>query len=90
MAVRVRMFAALREAAGTGDTTSDGQTIGAVLADLRARYGEPFGTRLRTASILLDGAPVGGAHETPVPDGAEVVLLPPVSGGAAGPPRLPV
>jgi sulfur-carrier protein len=82
MAVYVRMFAALREAAGEGATTSDGATVPEVLADLRGRYGEPFRSRLQIATVLVDGDQVSRTGTRPLPEGAELVLLPPVSGGA--------
>jgi molybdopterin converting factor small subunit len=84
MAVRVRMFAALREAAREEVTTSGGATVPEVLEDLRSRYGEPFGSRLQIATVLVDGDQVSRTGTRPLPEGAEVVLLPPVSGGARG------
>jgi sulfur-carrier protein len=80
MTVRVRLFAALREAAGTDTTEARAGSVSEVLAELAARFGEPFATRAAVASVLVDGQPARGSD--PVADGAEVVLLPPVSGGA--------
>lgn len=85
MAVRVRMFAALRDAAGEAETTARPAPVAELLAELADRYGEPFRSRLQLASVLLDGTQVAHAAPTPVPDGAELVLLPPVSGGAPSP-----
>ena len=82
MTVRVRMFAALREAAGTSAPTTEPAPLPDLLDELRARYGEPFTTRLSVASVLVDGDPVDRAEPRPIPDGAEVALLPPFSGGA--------
>ena len=82
MPVAVRLFAALREAAGTDCTTVEAGRLPAVLAALAARYGEPFTTRLAVAAVLLDGATVPRGADVAVPDGAELALLPPVSGGA--------
>lgn len=81
MSVRVRMFAALREAAGVERAEARPGPLSAVLDELRDRYGEPFRTRLTVATVLLDGDPVARDATVEVPDGAEVVLLPPVSGG---------
>jgi molybdopterin converting factor small subunit len=81
MSVRVRMFAALREAAGEGETTVDPAPLPVVLDALRARYGEPFTSRLALCSILLDGSSVPRGDPRDVPDGAELALLPPVGGG---------
>lgn len=82
MSVRVRLFAALREAAGVAEVDVEPAPLDALLDELCARYGEPFTTRLSVASVLLDGDPVGRSATLPVPDGAELALLPPVSGGS--------
>lgn len=79
--VRVRFFAALREAAGEDEIVTASGSLQALLAELRARYGEPFSTRLSLASVLLDGTAVPRSADVPVEDGVEVALLPPVSGG---------
>jgi sulfur-carrier protein len=78
--VRVRLFAALREAAGASEVEVVAAPLGAVLDGLRARYGEPFADALRAASVLVDGQRCGDETAL-VPDGAEVALLPPFSGG---------
>ena len=78
--VRVRLFAALREAAGAGEVEVPAAALGTVLDGLRARYGEPFAAVLRCASVLVDGRRCSD-ETAPVPDGAEVALLPPFSGG---------
>ena len=52
-----------------------------MLGELRERFGERFATVLGYASVLVDGER-RGAPATPVPDGAELALLPPFSGGA--------
>lgn len=82
MSVRVRMFAALREAAGERETMLDPGSLPELLATLRARYGERFTARLKLCSVLIDGSSVSQHAEVDVPDGAELALLPPVSGGA--------
>lgn len=82
MAVRVRLFAALREAAGEAETTAEPAAVAQILAELGDRYGESFCQRLRLATVLVDGTQVRHDSDRPVPAGAELVLLPPVSGGA--------
>jgi len=82
MAVRVRMFAALRDAAGTGDAEVPPGTLPALLALLRERYGQGFADVLARCSVLLDGRVVTPDASIEVVDGAELALLPPVSGGA--------
>jgi molybdopterin synthase sulfur carrier subunit len=80
--VTLRLFAAAREAAGTGTDTFDGHTVGDVLAAARTRYGEPFGQVLAGSRVWLDGDEPDAGDATPVTDGAEIAVLPPVSGGA--------
>lgn len=82
MSVHVRMFASLREAAGASETMLDPGPLPELLATLRARYGEQFCRRLEVCAVLIDGASVPQHDQVDVPDGAELALLPPVSGGA--------
>lgn len=82
MTVRVRLFAALREAAGTGEAELAAGPLPALLAELRARHGERFAQVLAVSSVLVDGTTTPRDADTPVADGAELSLLPPVSGGA--------
>lgn len=82
MTVEVRLFASLRDAAGTARTSADATTIAALLDELADRYGEPFRTRLRHASVVVDGEPVDRAADTSLTEGCEVALLPPFAGGA--------
>lgn len=86
MAVRVRLFAAIREAAGTGETSVAPGPLPVLLDELRARYGQQFSVRLAVCSLLVDGTPTPLDATVDVADGAELALLPPVSGGAPVPP----
>ena len=83
MSVRVRMFAALRDAAGITEESVEPGPLPALLEDLCARHGDVFRRRLAISTVLLDGTAT--AHDTDVfvGDGCEVALLPPVSGGNA-------
>lgn len=76
----LRLFAAAREAAGTGRDDVPGETVGEVLAAARARYGARFGEVLDGSRVWLNGEPADPAD--PVAHGDEVAVLPPVSGGA--------
>ena len=78
--VRVRLFAALREAAGVAEVEVPASTLGGVLAEVRGRFGDRFAAVLGYASVLLDGQRLTDP-DAPVPDGAELALLPPFSGG---------
>ena len=74
------MFAAAREAAGTAVETINAETVGAVLADARARHGEAFGAVLAQSRVWLNGEPAD--LDAAMADGDEVAVLPPVSGGS--------
>lgn len=78
--VRVRFFAALREAAGEAVTQAAPDRLGAILDALAARYGPAFSAILPAASAMVDGRRISDRAEL-VPDGAELVLLPPFAGG---------
>ncbi len=79
--VRVRMFALVREAAGVAEVEVPAGRLGDILAGLRVRFGERFSKAVSTASVLVDGGRCGDM-DTEVPDGVEVALLPPFSGGS--------
>lgn len=79
--VRLRLFAAAREAAGRADDTFDVATLGELLDRARAAYGEPFVSVLRTARVWVNGEEPTAGDATVVRDGDEVAVLPPVSGG---------
>jgi molybdopterin converting factor small subunit len=76
----LRLFAAAREAAGTGTAQFDGATVADVLDQAVAAYGDRFHAVLGTCRVWLNGesadlhAAVGATDE--------VAVLPPVSGGS--------
>jgi molybdopterin converting factor small subunit len=78
--VVLRLFAAAREAAGSGRDVLPGTTVGEVLGLARARYGEVFAEVLDRSQVWRNGEPCDPTD--PVADGDEVAVLPPVSGGA--------
>jgi molybdopterin synthase sulfur carrier subunit len=80
--VRVRLFAALREAAGTSEVTVEAGPLGEILDALAAKFGTRFAGVAGYASVLVDGERLRD-RDTVVPDGAELALLPPFSGGSA-------
>ena len=75
----LRLFAAAREAAGTGTVVMEGGTVEVVLANATARFGDTFAAVLATSKVWVNGeeVPRGAA----VGDNDEVAVLPPVSGG---------
>jgi molybdopterin converting factor small subunit len=83
--VSLLLFAAAREAAGTRHDTIDAATVGEALAVARSRYGDAFASVLDGSRVWLDGDEPPRGEDTPLTDGAELAVLPPVSGGAAAP-----
>ncbi|MGH9139085.1 MAG: MoaD/ThiS family protein [Acidimicrobiales bacterium] len=75
----LRLFAAAREAAGTGRDVVPGATVGEVLDAAVERYGERFAAVLSGCRVWLNGDEADRAD--PVGAADEVAVLPPVSGG---------
>lgn len=76
----VLLLGPAREAAGgTPSVATDAVTVGAVCDELVARFGPGFAAVLATARIWVDGEPADPSDV--VGHGAEVSVLPPVSGG---------
>ena len=75
----LRLFAAAREAAGTGRADVDGASVGDVLDVAVARFGERFAEVLTTCRIWVNGEPAERSDAVGPTD--EVAVLPPVSGG---------
>jgi molybdopterin synthase sulfur carrier subunit len=91
MAVTVKLPAQLRDATGgEGAVQVDGATVGDALAALYDRHGE-LRTRMadgdgglrRFVNVYLAGEDIRflDGLDTPLPDGAEITVLPAVAGG---------
>ena len=78
---RVRLFANLREMAGTSQAEVEGGTVGEVAAALAARYGPDFDRRMQAARIWKNGEEA--APSDLVSEADELAVIPPVSGGTA-------
>ena len=76
------LFAAAREAAGTGREDVEGATVGEVLAAACSRHGELFARVLASSKVWRNGEPTTPGEAVGAAD--EVAVLPPVSGGAGG------
>jgi len=79
---KLRLFASIREAAGTGATNVVGDTVGEVLDAAVAQFGgdqSRFAAVLHECNVWCNGVPA--ALSDPVAETDEIALLPPVSGG---------
>ena len=77
--MKVRLFAALREIAGDPYVEATGRTVGDLVDELSGRYGDRFAQIAGVGSFVVNGE--RAARDTPIAEGDEVALLPPVSGG---------
>ena len=77
--MKVRLFAALREAAGASEVEASGRTAGELVDALSGRFGERFAKIAAVGSIVVNGERAG--RDTVIAEGDEVAILPPVSGG---------
>jgi molybdopterin synthase sulfur carrier subunit len=75
----LRLFAAAREAAGTGSTEIHGATVGDVLARAETEFGSVFRDVLPSCRIWVNGEPADPG--TQVGERDEVAVLPRVCGG---------
>ena len=76
---RLRLFASIREAAGTSTAQLDGATVGEVVAAAVERFGSAFADHVPVCQIWVNGEPAD--NDQTVGEDDEVALLPPVSGG---------
>jgi molybdopterin adenylyltransferase len=78
---RVLLFAQAREAAGTREVELDGATIAEVLAAADERFGAEFARVRPACTIVVDDEIVQRPEYATRGPGAELAILPPVSGG---------
>jgi MoaD family protein len=84
VSVRLRLFAAAREAAGRASDDyelTEVATVGELLDVATTRYGDEFAAVLRRARVWVNGDDPTTGPATILTDGDEVAVLPPVSGG---------
>lgn len=86
--VTLRLFARLRELAGSSHIDIDGTTIADVLAEATTRYGNEFGAALKSAAVWRNGESAQMSDR--VSEGDEVAVIPPVSGGSEAIPRMAI
>ncbi len=76
---RLRLFANLREMAGTARVDIPAETVGDLIEMANDKFGPEFAKGVETARVWLNGETASSADE--LGDSDEIVLLPPVSGG---------
>jgi len=77
---KLRLFANLREIAGTARIEIPAETVGDVIDAANDKFGSDFERAVETSRVWVNGEEAGTAD--PVTASDEVVLLPPVSGGS--------
>jgi len=88
--VTVKMYATVREAAGTPECMAEADTLSDLVESLKKRFGREFSKTVDQAErdperlvVLVNGENAGFARRGRITlkDGDEVALFPPVSGG---------
>lgn len=82
----LRLFANLRESAGTDRVDIDAATVEELLTKANAKFGDQFTAGAVSAGVWVNGEPA--APQTEIASTDEVALIPPVSGGALTMPKL--
>ncbi|MFV1961661.1 MAG: MoaD/ThiS family protein [Acidimicrobiia bacterium] len=77
---KLRLFASLREIAGTARIDIPAATVGGVIDTANEKFGPDFERGVETSRVWVNGEEA--TLEDSVVDSDEVVLLPPVSGGS--------
>ena len=79
---RVRLFAALRDAAGASVVDVEATTVADLVAELGDRHGDLMRRRLQVAIVSVDGDTVPRTDTTCDLSAAdEIVVMPPFAGG---------
>jgi molybdopterin synthase sulfur carrier subunit len=79
--VRLRLFAAARDAAGRTSAELDAVTLGDALDAARADYGPEFAAVLASSRVWVNGDEPADGDASILHDGDELAVVPPVSGG---------
>jgi molybdopterin synthase sulfur carrier subunit len=80
--IRLRLFAAARDAAGRAAAELDAATVGEALDLARADFGADFAAVLARARVWVNGDEPPHGEASVLEDGDELAVVPPVSGGA--------
>ena len=77
--MRVRLFASLRELAGSSEIDVEATDVSGLLGSLSERFGPRFDRIMLAGSVVVNGERAGADRRIGPTD--QVALLPPVSGG---------
>jgi MoaD family protein len=77
--VRVRLFASLRELAGSSEVDVEATDVAGLLSSLSERFGPRFDRIMLAGSVVVNGERAEADRRIGPTD--QVALLPPVSGG---------
>lgn len=77
--IRVRFFAAARDAAGTDHALLDCASVAELLEQVTDRFGSRMAQVLAASSLLCEGCRL--SPDDVLTDGSEVEVLPPFAGG---------
>lgn len=77
---KVRLFANLREIAGTSRVDISAPTVGEAMVQAGEKFGPEFEKGLKTSRVWVNGEEATAADQ--LTDSDELVVLPPVSGGS--------
>ena len=76
---KLRLFANLRELAGTSRLDVPSETVGGVIEAASEKFGPDFRNGVETSRVWVNGE--AASMDDSVTEHDEVVLIPPVSGG---------
>lgn len=80
--ITVRLFAALRDAAGASQVSVEATTVAGLLEELGEAHGEVMARRLQVATVVVDGDVVARDDtRRDLTDASEIVVMPPFAGG---------
>jgi MoaD family protein len=77
--MRIRLFAALRDIAGSSELDHDAPDVDTLRRELSEKFGDEFGRVLTAGAVIVNGEKASPDRRLQPAD--EVALLPPVSGG---------
>ena len=81
--IKVSFAAHLPQSIGVRETQVEASSVRALLRSLSRQHGRPFDDVVRSCKVIVNGTNVAflQGEGTPLSDGEEVVLLPPLAGG---------